>query len=83
MSEATVKALTDLIYDRIVDLAAVDGLNNEQIHNIAHAAAQTIESAGTRLPAQKRVGSWDPATERFSFNLNLSELPQPVWVDLP
>lgn len=47
MSEATVKALTDLVYDRLVDLADVDELDNEQIHNIAHVAAQTIESAGT------------------------------------
>lgn len=47
MSEATTKALTDLIYDRIVDLAEVDPLDNEEIYNLARSAAETIEAAGT------------------------------------
>lgn len=51
MSEATTKALTDLIYDAFGEAPAttsiVHDLNNGQIYSLACVAAETIESAGT------------------------------------
>lgn len=47
MSEATVKALTDAIYDAIEGSDPVRELDNEQVYEVARLAAQTIEFAGT------------------------------------
>lgn len=47
MSEATVKALTDAIYDRLTELDITRDLDKEQVYEVARVAAQTIESAGT------------------------------------
>lgn len=55
MSEATVKALTDAIYDALVDHYALWDLDNEQVYEAARLAAQTIESAGT---TKAIVRSW-------------------------
>jgi hypothetical protein len=47
MSEATVRTLTASIYDRLIELDITHDLDNEQIRQVARAAAQTIEDAGT------------------------------------
>lgn len=47
MSETTVKALTDAIYDALEGSDPVRDLDNEQVYEVARLAAQTIESAGT------------------------------------
>lgn len=47
MSEATVKPLTDAIYDALEGSDPVRELDNEQVYEVARLAAQTIEDAGT------------------------------------
>lgn len=47
MSEATVKALTDAIYDAYQDSRLFDELDNEQVYEAARLAAQTVEATGT------------------------------------
>jgi hypothetical protein len=47
MSEATVKALTAIIYDALIDSRKLEELDNEQVYEAARVAAQTIEAAGT------------------------------------
>jgi hypothetical protein len=47
MSEATVKALTDRIYDALDESGILRELDNEQVYEAARIAAQFIESAGT------------------------------------
>lgn len=55
MSEATVKALTNLVYDALIDSRKLDALDNEQVYEVARLAAQTIESAGT---IKAIIGTW-------------------------
>lgn len=47
MSEATVKALADAIYDAYQDSGLLDELDNEQVYEVAYVASRTIEAAGT------------------------------------
>lgn len=47
MSAHSVDALAASIYDRLIELDITNDLDNEQIWQAAHTAAQTIESSGT------------------------------------
>lgn len=47
MSEATIAALADAIYDAYQDSRLLSELSNDRIYALARYAAQTIESAGT------------------------------------
>lgn len=66
MSEATVQALTDAIYDAYQDSRLLDELDNEQVYEVARLAAQTIESAGT---TKAIVRAWLDATRMRASDL--------------
>jgi hypothetical protein len=85
MSEATVKALTDAIYDALEGSDPVRELDNEQVYEVARLATQIIEATEIRIPRQERIGVW---CDQFESFFSLSPAPhraccKPVWRDLP
>jgi hypothetical protein len=74
-----------VIYDRIVDLPDVDGLDNEQIHGVAWEAAGALQAAGYRVVKQEpfNYGAWLADCEICRADLRLCSRHMLAWRDLP
>lgn len=84
MSAHPVDALAASIYDRLIELDITHDLDNEQIWQAAHVAAQTIEATGIRIPRQEHVGFvHENGLLAEAVDPKAKAEWRPVWADLP